>query len=83
MTEQIRKMIEAGPLSQRQLAKLAGVNMANLNQFIGGKRGLSADALDRIGDVYGVKLSHDAKRAERLAARMPKPGRPKATKAKG
>jgi transcriptional regulator with XRE-family HTH domain len=57
LSEQVRSAIRASGLSQNQLGRESGVDVATINRFLRGKGGLSQDVLDKIADVLGLNLT--------------------------
>lgn len=53
---EIRKLREAGGMSQEELAGLVGVSRPSLVHIEGGKRKVSAEELIRFADIFGLTL---------------------------
>ena len=76
MTDQIRKLIDKAPISRHRICILAGLDQANLTQFMAGKRGMSQETLDAIGEVLKFKVTMDMERLRKMAKKAPRAGRP-------
>jgi transcriptional regulator with XRE-family HTH domain len=56
ITDQLRQAIAESGVSRYRIAKDTGVSQSTLAQFVNGKRGLSMEALDAIGQYLGLTL---------------------------
>ena len=56
VTDQLRKLIRDSGMSCYRIAKETRVSNAALSRFLSGERGLSAKALDTLGDYFGWKV---------------------------
>jgi transcriptional regulator with XRE-family HTH domain len=56
LTDQLRQAIAESGVSRYQIAKDTGVSQSTLALFVNGKRGLSMEALDAIGQYLGLTL---------------------------
>lgn len=65
LTDQIRKVIDAGDKSRYQIAKETGIDEATLSRFIHGKGGLSMEGLDAIGRCLGLRIVTDKPKAKK------------------
>jgi len=59
LSEQLREIIEAGPVTRYRLSKDAAVDASQLCRFVKGKGRLTTDSLDRIGDVLRLRFVQD------------------------
>jgi len=62
LSEQLRKIIEDGPVSRYRISKESGVDASQLLRFVKGRGRLTTDSLDRIGLVLGLRLEVDEER---------------------
>lgn len=62
MIEQIRKAVQASSKTRYRLSKESGVSEAQLSRLVNGKRGLSADNLERLADALGLEITIRPKR---------------------
>jgi transcriptional regulator with XRE-family HTH domain len=62
LSDQLRQIIEAGPLSRYRIAKDSGVDASQLLRFMRGEGRLTNDSLDRIGGVLKLRLVSDLER---------------------
>ena len=61
LSEQLREIIEAGPVTRYRLSKDSGVDASQLCRFVKGKGKLTTDSLDAIGAVLGLRFIQDGK----------------------
>lgn len=59
LSDQLRDIIEAGPLTRYRIAKDSGVDASQLLRFMRGDGRLTNDSLDKIGDVLKLRLVSD------------------------
>ena len=59
VSDQLRDIIETGPLSRYRIAKDSGVDASQLLRFVRGDGRLTNDSLDKIGDVLKLRLVSD------------------------
>ena len=59
LSDQLREIIETGPMSRYELGKRAAVDASHLCKFIQGKARLTNDSLDRIGQVLRLRFVQD------------------------
>ena len=59
LSDQLRDIIETGPLTRYRIAKDSGVDASQLLRFVRGDGRLTNDTLDRIGDVLKLRLVSD------------------------
>lgn len=57
LSEQVRDAILQADVSRYAIAKATGVSQPTLSRFVHGERGLSIDALDRIGLYLGLSIT--------------------------
>jgi len=57
VTDQLRALIRSAGVTPYQIAKDTGVSNAALSRFLSGERGLSAKALDTLGDYFGWEVT--------------------------
>lgn len=62
LSEQIREAILKADVSRYVIAKETGVDQPALSRFVHGERGLSLDALDRIGLYLGLSITTSRRR---------------------
>ena len=56
LSDQLREIIEMGPLSRYRISKDSGVDASQLLRFMRGDGRLTNDSLDKIGDVLKLRL---------------------------
>lgn len=56
LSDQLREILDAGPMSRYRLSKEAGVDQGQLSRFVLGKGQLTFNTLDRIGTVLGLRF---------------------------
>lgn len=56
ISEKIRQAIVEADVSRYRIAQDTGLDEATLCRFIGGERGLSMMAIDRLAEYFGYKL---------------------------
>ncbi|MBC8355090.1 MAG: hypothetical protein H8E66_24195 [Planctomycetes bacterium] len=59
LSDQLREIIETGPLSRYRISKNSGVDASQLLRFVRGDGRLTNDSLDKIGDVLKLRLLSD------------------------
>jgi transcriptional regulator with XRE-family HTH domain len=57
LAEALRRAIVASGLSQNQIGLKAGMESSRISRFMRGERGLTVEAVDRIGEVLGLRLT--------------------------
>ena len=62
LSDQLREIIETGPLSRYRIAKDSRVDASQLLRFMRGDGRLTNDSLDRIGGVLKLRLVSDLER---------------------
>jgi transcriptional regulator with XRE-family HTH domain len=56
LTDQLRRMIDASGMTRYQIAKETGIDESALAKFYIGKRGLSMEALNALGECLQLTL---------------------------
>ena len=64
INDQLRALVDTCGISRYRLAIEAGIDHSALSRFMSGERGLSAKALDRIGEVLDIELTMHGPRSE-------------------
>ena len=82
VSDQVRGLIEACPVSRHRLCALSGASAGNLAAFIAGRRGLSMETLDDLGLLLGFKVTMDYAKARTLAAEQARRQEPAAEQRK-
>jgi transcriptional regulator with XRE-family HTH domain len=59
LSDQLREIIETGPLTRYRIAKDSGVDAAQLSRFVHGDGRLTNDSLDKIGVVLKLRFVSD------------------------
>lgn len=59
LSDQLRDIIENGPMTRYRLAKLSGVDASQLHRFVNGTGRLTTDSLDSIAAVLKLRLVID------------------------
>ena len=62
LSDQLREIIETGPLSRYRIAKDSRVDASQLLRFMRGDGRLTNDSLDKIGEVLKLRLVSDLER---------------------
>jgi len=57
LTEQLRQAIDDSGLTRYQIAKETGIDESALAKFYTGRRGLSMEALDALGEFLQLKIT--------------------------
>ncbi len=52
----MRQAIDDSGLTRYRIAKATGIDESAIGKFYNGQRGLSTDALDRIGEYLGLRI---------------------------
>ncbi len=60
LSDQLRKILDNGPMTRYRLSKEAEVDQGQLSRFVLGKGQLTFNTLDRIGQVLRLRLAVDA-----------------------
>ena len=56
VSDQIRKLLESCGQTRYRVAQVTRIDEATLSRFASGERGLSSNALDRLGDFLGLEI---------------------------
>lgn len=56
LLEAIRKAIKTGKVTRYRIAKDTGISQPQLSRLMGGKGGLSIEALERLADYLGLEI---------------------------
>lgn len=59
ISDQLRHAIEDSGLSRYRIAKESGLSQSLLSRFMSGDRGLSLEAIDKLGTLLGFRLVLD------------------------
>jgi transcriptional regulator with XRE-family HTH domain len=59
LSDQLREIVETGPLTRYRIAKDSGVDASQLLRFMRGDGRLTNDSLDKIGEVLKLRLESD------------------------
>ena len=57
LSEQLRRLIEDGPLTRYRIAKESGVDASQLLRFVHGTGRLTTDSLDKVGKVLKLQIT--------------------------
>ena len=60
--DQVRQAIGQSGLSQYAICKSCGIDKGNMSRFMKGESGLSLEAIDRIADLIGMKITVESKK---------------------
>ena len=61
LSDQIRRVIDDSGLTRYRISKETGIDESALAKFYNGHRGLSMDALNRLGEYLGLRIVMDCK----------------------
>ena len=59
LSEQLRRLIEQGPLTRYRIAKDSGVDASQLLRFVHRRGKLTTDSLDKIGEVLKLQITSE------------------------
>jgi transcriptional regulator with XRE-family HTH domain len=59
LSDQLRTILDNGPMTRYRLSKEAGVDQGQLSRFVLGKGQLTFNTLDRIGQVLRLRIVID------------------------
>lgn len=65
LTDQLRQAIDDSGETRYAIAKATGIDESALAKFYNGHRGLSMDALNRLGEYLGLRIVMDRKPAKK------------------
>ena len=57
LSEQLRRLIEDGPLTRYRIAQESGVDASQLLRFVHGTGRLTTDSLDKVGKVLKLQIT--------------------------
>ena len=60
LSDQLREILDSGPMTRYRLSKEAGVDQGQLSRFVLGKGQMTFNTLDRIGQVLKLRLVVDS-----------------------
>lgn len=83
LLEEVRRRVRNGQLTERGLARLAGISQPHLHHILKGKRGITPKLADRMIDILSLDLSAliqlghaDAQASSLLSGAIPSPASP-------
>jgi hypothetical protein len=59
LSDQLREILDSGPMTRYRLSKEAGVDQGQLSRFVLGKGQLTFKTLDRIGEALRLRFVQD------------------------
>lgn len=59
LSDQLRHLIETGPLSRYRISRDSGVDASQLLRFMRGDGRLTTESLDKIGDVLKLRITSE------------------------
>jgi len=59
LSDQLRKIIEAGPVTRYRISQETGIDASQLCRFVKGKGDMTFRTLDRIGEVLRLRFVQD------------------------
>ncbi len=62
LIDQIRRAVKVSDLTRYAIWKATGIDQSTLSRFVAGKRGLSMDALDRLGKLLDLNITTGRRR---------------------
>jgi hypothetical protein len=62
LSDQLRHIVETGPLTRYRISKSSGVDPSQLLRFMRGDGRLTNDSMDKIGKVLKLRLISDLER---------------------
>lgn len=65
LTDQLRRIVAESGKSLGQITRDTGIDKSALSRFVNGERGLSMEALDKIGEYLGLRFAADKRRKSR------------------
>ncbi|MCZ7634083.1 MAG: helix-turn-helix transcriptional regulator [Phycisphaerales bacterium] len=68
LSAQIARLCRESGFSNAELARAIGMDKAAFGRVLNGERGFSADKLDRLGGVLGLRLVRKAEAGEKREA---------------
>lgn len=64
LSDQLREIMEAGPVTRYRISKVTGIDGSQLSRFVHRKGDLSLTTLDKIGTVLRLRLVQDPEPAD-------------------
>jgi hypothetical protein len=62
VTDQLRQIIADSGMTMGEVSRAAEIDKTGLSRFLSGERGVSARVLDKIGELYGLRIAADRPR---------------------
>ena len=59
LSEQLREIIEGGPVTRYRISKETGIDASQLCRFVAGKGDMSLTTLDKIGELLRLRFVQD------------------------
>jgi plasmid maintenance system antidote protein VapI len=59
LSDQVRQVIETSGKTRYVISKETGIGQDTLSLFVNGKRGLSMEVLDKLGEYLGLRVVAD------------------------
>ncbi len=59
LSDQLRQLIERGPMTRYAICKASGINQAHLHRFMHGEARLTTESLDALGHVLRLRFVQD------------------------
>ena len=59
LSDQLRRIIEAGPVTRYRISKETGIDASQLCRFVNGKGDMSLTTLDKIGQLLRLRFIQD------------------------
>lgn len=59
MSDQLRHIINSGPLTRYRVSKDSGVDASQISRFMNGTGRLTTDSLDKVGKVLKLRIVSD------------------------
>jgi predicted transcriptional regulator len=59
LSEQLREIIEGGPVTRYRISKETGIDASQLCRFVKGKGDMSLTTLDKIGELLRLRFVQD------------------------
>jgi len=72
ITDQLRRLIDSCGLTRYRIAKETGISESALSRLLSGERGVSAKALDKIGELLDLELVMHGQHAKEATGRAGK-----------
>jgi len=65
LTDQLRAAVVESGLTLGQITRDTGIDKSALSRFVNGERGVSMEALDKVGEYLGLRIVGDKPRARK------------------